>query len=182
MESLRKLILVSISIFMLSCKETKSPSESFPSLKVLNTYSNGKISLNSYRFEELEKRISIENDTTYVVNFWATWCAPCVKELPYFEKANELFKEEKVKIILVNLDFPRHIESRLLPFIEKHQLRSEVPILDDPDANSWINKIDPNWDGDIPVTIIHNRHKKVFFNQAFNEEELIEIIQNFSNK
>ena len=67
-------------------------------------------------FEDLEPLFNRQTDTTYVINFWATWCKPCVEELPYFEQLFAEHKEEKLKVLLVSLDFPRQLESKLVPF------------------------------------------------------------------
>ena len=69
-------------------------------------------------YTELKPLLNQKGDDLYVVNFWATWCAPCIKELPYFEALNQ---REDVEVLLVSLDFPKHKESRLLPFIKKKQ-------------------------------------------------------------
>ena len=132
-----------------------------------------------YNFQEFEPLIHKQNDTVYVVNFWATWCSPCVAELPYFEKANEMYKDKKVKMLLVSLDFPRHKESRLLPFIEKNKLKSEVVLLNDPDANAWIDKVDPNWSGAIPFTLIYSKDKRKGYEQSFTFESLKKEISSF---
>ena len=57
--------------------------------------------------------MDLSNNTTYVVNFWATWCSPCIKELPHFEYVNEKYSSKNVKVFLVSLDFPSEIESKL---------------------------------------------------------------------
>jgi thiol-disulfide isomerase/thioredoxin len=92
-----------------------------------------------------------DNDTTYVVNFWATWCRPCVKELPLFDSLTKEFKNEPVKVVLVSLDFKGETVNQ---FIEKKNVLSEVVILTDGNSNRWINLIDPNWSGAIPYTLI----------------------------
>src|SRR5471030_2436347 len=69
--------------------------------------------------DDLMKRIANKSDTTYVINFWATWCAPCVKELPAFEKLNENYKDKKVKVLLVSMDFKQDYEKKLIPFVRK---------------------------------------------------------------
>ena len=128
----------------------KNNDEDFTPIKV--------VSLN---FEELQKKyFQNKNDTTYVINFWATWCKPCVKELPYFEKIAWDYSDKNVKVLLVSLDFPDKIESQVIPFMEKNNIKSEVVLLDDPDANSWIPKVSPDWSGAIPATVIYKNEKR----------------------
>lgn len=122
-------------------------------------------------YEGLAPLLASKNDTTYVVNFWATWCKPCVKELPYFEKLNESYKDKKVKVVLVSLDFPRQLEKQVVPYVKKN-LKSEVWLLDDADANGWIPKVDKTWSGAIPATIIYNKNDRMFYEHSFTYEEL----------
>jgi thiol-disulfide isomerase/thioredoxin len=136
------------------------------------------IDLEVYDFEGLKEFLSTSNNKTYVVNFWATWCAPCVKELPYFEKLNVEYKNKAVEVILVSLDFPQKYETRLKPFIKENKLQSKVIALNDVDSNSWIPKVSKEWSGAIPATLIFNKEKRQFYEQSFNFEELeIEIKQ-----
>ena len=94
-------------------------------------------------------------DTTYVLNFWATWCGPCVEELPYFEALHAKATAEglPLKVTLVTIDLPMAYERSLLPFLAERQLRSEVVGLLDGDANAWIDQVDASWSGAIPVTL-----------------------------
>lgn len=112
------------------------------------------------------------SETTYVINFWATWCKPCVKELPYFEELNKNYKDKNVKVVLVSLDFPKHIEKQVIPFIKKHGLQSEILLLDDPDANTWIPKVSEQWSGAIPATLFVKGAKQSFFETSFTYTEL----------
>lgn len=129
-------------------------------------------------FKSFEPLLYLNNDTTYVVNFWATWCKPCVAELPYFEKLQEEYKDKKVKVLLVSLDFSTQIEKKLVPFMEKRKLKSEVIVLDDPDANGWIDKVNPKWSGAIPATVIYQGKKRGFFEQSFeNYEDLVAVMK-----
>lgn len=105
-----------------------------PELKVLN-------------FREFEPHLLKSNDTTYVINFWASWCVPCLEEMPAFQKLHEKYRNKKFKLLLVSLDVPSQVEKRLIPTISKYGLTAEVIVLDDPDFNSWINKVDKNWSG-----------------------------------
>lgn len=131
-------------------------------------------------FEELATIFQQQNDTTYVINFWSTWCAPCVKELPYFEELNEKYADEKVKVILVSLDFPKQLETKLKPFLAENKLQSEVLVLTDPDANSWVDKVNPKWSGAIPATVVYKGDKNDFYEKSFeNLAELEETITPF---
>jgi len=128
-------------------------------------------------FNQLEKHITKKNNTVYIVNFWATWCQPCIEELPDFLKLNEQFKNKNFKLILVSLDFSNQIKKRVEPFLKKHNITSEVIVLDDLDANTWINKVDPSWDGAIPVTLLLQNGKKTFHNGTINYTELYNLVQ-----
>ncbi len=118
---------------------------------------------------QLMQRITSDNDTTYIVNFWATWCGPCVKELPVFEKLNEQVKDKKVKVLLVSLDFVADYDSKLLPFLERKKIKSEVMLLNETKANIFIDQINPQWGGSIPATMVINHSKKY---QRFIEESV----------
>lgn len=136
--------------------------------------------LEIYDFQGVTKFLEPSNSKTQVVNFWATWCTPCVKELPYFEKIREQYPND-VEVLLISLDFPNQIETKLKPFLQDKQLKSKVIVLDDVDMNSWIPKIDPNWDGAIPVTLIFNKEKRQFYPQSFTYEELVVEVEQFIN-
>ena len=123
-------------------------------------------------FDDFEPHLHFSDETTYLVNFWATWCTPCVDELPAFERISSEYKESNVKVLLVSLDFPKQLESRLLPFLEKHNIRSEVLVLSDPDANKWIDKVDAEWSGAIPATLIYNSRSREFHEGSYTYEEL----------
>ncbi len=128
-------------------------------------------------FKQFEPLLNRDNDSTYVVNFWATWCVPCRKEIPAFEKLQESYKTEKLKILLISLDFPNQLDSNLIPYIEKNSVESEVILLNDPDANAWIDKVSPSWSGAIPATLIYNNNFRRFHEGAFTYEELESIIK-----
>ncbi len=112
------------------------------------------------------------NDTTYVVNFWATWCSPCVKEIGFFEELHRQSESAYVKVILVSLDFPNQIDRRVIPFLKEKEITADVLLMTDLDYNSWIDQIDPGWSGAIPATLIYNRETRVFLEQELTRDEL----------
>jgi thiol-disulfide isomerase/thioredoxin len=135
--------------------------------------------LEVYDYDGLKPLINVTDDKIHVVNFWATWCAPCVKELPYFEKLNEEYKDKDVELLLVSLDFPRKYETKLKPFLKEKQLKSRVVCLDDVDQNRWIPAIDTTWSGALPATIIYKGNKRQFYEKSFTYEELEKEVQQF---
>jgi thiol-disulfide isomerase/thioredoxin len=131
-------------------------------------------------YEDFAKNILIEDENIYVINFWATWCAPCIKELPYFEKLNA--ENKNVKVILVSLDSKKDLDKKLIPFIEKRKLKSKVLLLADKDYNSWLSKVDDDWSGAIPATLLLNGKKKQFAERDFeNFDELNQYVNSFIN-
>ena len=121
----------------MGCKETKqekdgrsvevAKSESVEGQKE-TTASNSEISVPVYMFEEFEPLLNKDDGSIYVVNFWATWCKPCIKELPYFETAAEKYADKNVKVLLVSMDFPRLLEKQVIPFVERNGIKSPAEL------------------------------------------------------
>ena len=131
------------------------------------------ISLDQLKVNTLEQN----NDTLYVVNFWATWCKPCVAEMPYFEEAAKNFAPEKVKVVFVSLNYSRELAS-VEKFVKQKKIVSPCYVLDAGNPNIWIDKIEPEWGGSIPATIMYKNGKKVFFREGeFTQIELDSIIK-----
>ncbi len=138
-------------------------------------------SIGYYTYDQFKKLLEGENDTTYVVNFWATWCAPCVKELPHFQKLYETYKDQKVHLILVSLDFERQLETKFYPFLKKNPLAGEILLLDQTGMNDWIGKINRDWEGSLPATLIYKGFKQQFYAQSFEYDELENKLRRFMN-
>jgi thiol-disulfide isomerase/thioredoxin len=131
-------------------------------------------------FDDFEHILNHNNDTTYLINFWATWCSPCVAELPYIDAMHDRYKDEKFKSILVSLDFKKQIDNRLIPFLNTNKIKSDIVVLLDGKSSHWIDRVDPQWSGAIPITIIYNKEKRAFYEKQFhNEAEIIELIEPF---
>lgn len=129
---------------------------------------------------ELEQRVAKGKDTTYVINFWATWCGPCVEELPYFERLTSENAKKPFKVILMSLDFKSKLKTDVEPFVAKHKLKSEVYVVNELDQQKFIDRVDKNWSGALPATLILNNDKKVraFYEKAFTYDELVKTLEN----
>ena len=122
---------------------------------------------------QLNERIKNGKDSTYVVNFWATWCAPCIKELPHFEKLGAEYKSEKLAVLLVSLDFKSKLTSNVIPFVKRKNLKNEVFLLNESNPQEFIDRIDPSWSGSIPATLFIKNDKRKFVESEFTYEQLL---------
>ena len=118
-----------------------------------------------------------ENYTVQVYNFWATWCAPCIKELAQFEQLNSINKE--VNVTLICLDDVDELNNKVKPFVIKKEIKSRVVLLDETDFNEIINRVDARWSGAIPGTLIVDcrTSEKYFYEGEFKENELNKTIE-----
>ena len=170
---LKNILLLTLIAFLFSCKGEKKSKEN----AILKS---SDIAIEAIDFKGLETFLSKEDDKTYVVNFWATWCKPCIKELPYFQELEKAYTNDQLKVLLISLDFPEKLNEKLIPFVEKHKITSKVLLLDAPNENEWIPKVDSTWSGAIPATIIYNRNNRVFYEQSFSKEELLKEVEKFT--
>lgn len=108
----------------------------------------------------LQQLLAQPADTTYVVNFWATWCGPCVAELPHFERLRTQYAGRNVRVVLVSLDFASQLDKKVKPFVQRQKLASAVWLLNEPDPNAFIDKVDPKWSGALPFTLVYNNARK----------------------
>ena len=175
-------VLIVAILLMTSCGKNNKTAEVIKEAteKVVENEINKPIlELEVYDYAGFETFLNKKDNKVYVINFWATWCAPCVKELPYFEKLNSEYKNKNVEVILVSLDFPHLYDKKLKPFIKDKKLSSKVIALDDVDMNTWIPKVDESWSGSIPATIIYKNDNRKFYEQSFTYEELEKEVKKF---
>ena len=137
---------------------------------LFSVQSYGQINLLS--IDRLDQRMQAGKDTVFVVNFWATWCAPCVEELPYFDRLSRENMQEKLKVILVSVDF-NSSKDEVFKFTQNQKIINEVFLLDEPDQQLFINRIDPGWTGAIPATLIIKNQTRKFFEKEFTYAELL---------
>lgn len=100
-----------------------------------------------------------------IINLWATWCGPCVRELAYFDSIIAA-KNVQVKLVLVSLDFPEAYPKRLATFVKQKGYKGEVVYLDESNADEFIPVIEKKWNGAIPASIFVNNEKNRY--QIFN--------------
>jgi thiol-disulfide isomerase/thioredoxin len=124
--------------------------------------------IQAYNADHLLSRIS-NKDTIYIVNFWATWCVPCVKELPSFSIVHDLYKDKPVKVLLVSFDFKEQYPAKLQAWVSKKKLRTEVIWFSETNPTEYIPKIAPQWEGGLPATLLVNNKTGA---QKFKADEI----------
>jgi thiol-disulfide isomerase/thioredoxin len=126
------------------------------------------------KITDLEKIIA-ESKTPLIINFWATFCKPCMEEIPHFQKLGKKYEDSGVKLLLVSLDMKDDFPARVNAFIEKNKIRTPTVWLDETNADYFCPKIDKKWSGAIPATLfINNRNSYRKFTEAPLTEEQLE--------
>lgn len=131
------------------------------------------------KLPQLLSMVSHPSDTLYVVNYWATWCRPCVAELPVFEQLSEMNANKKLKILFVSLDSPKKI-GKVEAMKKEKNLKSDMLLLNETDPNRWINSVDSTWSGAIPATCFYLKQKKLLFYEGeLSFTKLDSLTQNY---
>ena len=131
------------------------------------------------KFSDLQKKILYTDAPLTIFNFWATWCGPCIKELPHFDALESQNKD--IKVYLVSIDFQSELE-RVKKFVVKKSLQSDVLFLDEKDPDDYMGKVSNDWSGAIPATLFVTDLGKTYFHEkAFTKEELEKTIKKYLN-
>src|SRR5215475_1428442 len=92
------------------------------------------------------------SDHPLIINFWATFCAPCNKEIPYFQSTVDRYRDQQVELVLVSLDLPDYFPQRISAFVESHSYKARIVWLNETNADYFCPKVDPRWTGGIPCS------------------------------
>lgn len=133
-------------------------------------------------FSELNQLLQQDDGVLYVVNYWATWCKPCIDELPGFMEVYEQNQDRTdFKMILVSLDHPRLLKTKVKGFVERQKIKADVYILDVKDSpEDWMERVDSSWIGAIPSTVFYKNGKKLLFKQfQITQYELEDLVEEF---
>lgn len=110
--------------------------------------------------EELKNRYTQANDTTYIINFFATWCGPCIREMPVLNAFYEKNKDTKMQLIIVSLDQVGYAK-KVAQKLSKLKVKAPTYLLQTNGSFDWLPSVDVRWQGSIPATLIIQNNKKV---------------------
>lgn len=167
------LALFIVVIAITGCKEEQKPAPA-----PVSTLTDGDYSIPVINKEGYEYLLNQKDGKVHIVNLWATWCAPCLKELPYFEQINKDFKDKGVDVKLISVD-DESMHKRVLKYAKKN-LKSDVVIFPNGNSEDLMPIISKNWqNGSIPVTLIYNDNARFFIEGETNYDKLKEQIEKF---
>lgn len=161
---MRAFILVSF-LFVFASELSAQPA---PTLPVLS-------------YAKFEDKIKHHPHQLLVVNFWATWCKPCVAELPHLQRMDSTYKSKGVHLLLASMDFPNQFDTRVKPFMQKRIRHGEVVAVPEManNLNAYINRLSKEWSGSIPATLLVDKAGNIvaFHEGEFTYETLVQFIQ-----
>ena len=139
-------------------------------------------SIPQWKITDLEEYIA-KSDTPVIVNFWATYCVPCIKEIPYFQEVVKQYENQGVKLLLVSLDFRESFPDKISSFADKRKFTSPIVWLDETDADYFCPKVDSKWSGVMPATLFINNKKghRSFFEEEMSKEQFETEIKKILN-
>jgi len=132
-----------------------------------------------WKIQDVVNFYTKNNDTTYVVNFWSTYCQPCIEEMPYLQSISKKYATNRVKLVFVSLDVKSFYPKKLQAFLTKKKITTSVIWLNETNADIFCPAVDEKWSGAIPATIIvHNKKGyKQFYEQQFTPQQFEEALK-----
>lgn len=149
-------------------KDTEENLENIEEVTNIKEVTKGLIRIES--MDQVMKRKDKKSDTLYVTNFWATWCSPCVMEIPHFIKLQNELKDQKIKFFFINLE-----DIDISSFVQKYQMK-DVYQLTDLRINTSLKKITS-----IPVTILEKKDMKSVIIGSMTEETISDTLNKYLN-
>jgi peroxiredoxin len=100
-----------------------------------------------------------------LVNFWATWCAPCMVEFHEFITINRMYRHRDFEVVTVSMNRPEE-QKTVAEFLKKEQASNRNLIFAATDREKLINAFEPEWSGAVPYTVLINPEGKIIYSET----------------
>ena len=166
---MRVLFIILFATALVPCMAQTTPAAAGPAIKP----SAATPAVKKIKITDLERTIA-QSDHPLIVNFWATFCVPCNKEIPYFQSTVARYQEQGVELVLVSLDLPDYYPARIATFAQGRGFTATMLWLDETDADYFCPRVDPRWTGGIPCSLFINNktHYHRFFDRQLTEPQV----------
>ena len=128
-----------------------------------------------WKITDVENLMNAKDGKILVLNFWATFCKPCVAEIPFFIQVTDKYKSEQVQLYLISVDLPSAYPKKISSFAKQKNFNSNIAWLQETDADYFCPRIDSSWSGSIPAMLILNT--KTGYRKFFEGEIKAELFE-----
>jgi peroxiredoxin len=122
-------------------------------LESLSKWNAEEVSVQTIDEAGVRKLVQNDSPNLRLINVWATWCVPCVEELPELVTINRMYRKRKFEMITISLDDPKEREAVLKRLQEKHVSATNYLFSSD-DRDALAEALDKQWPGPVPYTIL----------------------------
>jgi thiol-disulfide isomerase/thioredoxin len=114
-----------------------------------------------------------------VLNFWATWCGPCVAEFPELVALDAKYRDKGVKLVGITADDPGDVQPKVIPFIKKQKVTFDIVLQDTEDPQEMMDQINKEWPGVLPATFVYDKQGNLAYSRfgIIDRDLLIEEIE-----
>ena len=123
------------------------------------------VTLDTITDEAVAKLAKNDTENLVLVNLWATWCGPCVAELPEFVEMNRMYRKRKFTLVTISMDEPDKKDAALKILKDAHMSATNY-LLHTKDRDKFAEALDKEWPGPLPYTILIAPGGKVLYRKA----------------
>ena len=131
-----------------------------------------------WKLSDLQAAIANADKPT-IFNFWATFCKPCIEEIPYFQELTKKYESAGVQLVLISLDLSEAYPKQIASFATKFKFDAPVKFLDETNADLFCPVVDSSWSGAIPASLFVNNKTgyRKFYEEQISKKKLENEIQ-----